>query len=153
MKKFKKVKDIKRMTLELKDSMRKDDLINEKYKQQKYISRNNDTDGWTIEDLSTISPDNRAKNIDINEGEISIKFTDDKIRDLESPSITPTNFNYQIKKPESDKISWFTNHQKTKSQKIKSIGDFDRNTRRPPSLHSHQSNSNYSNSYLVWTNI
>lgn len=127
------------MTLELKDIVRNEELNNEKYKQQKYISRNNDTDGWTIDDLSTISPDNRAKNFDINEGEISIKFTDDKRKEIESPAITPTNFNYEIKKPESDKIGWFSNHQKTKSQKIKSIGDFDKIARKSSNIHENPS--------------
>lgn len=99
--------DFKRVTLQLKDNF-------------KLPSRNfDDTEGGTIEELSTISPHNAQKNI-LNDGDISIKFTDDNRKDMDEKF--PNEVMPEIK----------PSHLKTQSQKIKTIIDLDKRYHKPP---------------------
>ena len=108
MKKVKRNKDVKKLTLQIKESL-------------KNHTRNNDTDNWTIDELSTISPLHAKKNI-INEGEISMRFTDDNI-----------NKESEGKVSEEQEGAVLAFHTKTKSQSIKTIKDLQRRAwKKPP---------------------
>lgn len=67
----------------VRNKLKKKEKKNQKVKillkeHQRSHTRNfDDSEKCTIEELSTISPNNAKKNI-INDGEISIKFTDDQ---------------------------------------------------------------------------
>lgn len=107
MRRIKKLKDLKKFTLQLKDNHGSQ-------------TRNNESE----EQLSTINPNNPGKNV-LEDDEITIKFTEDRREDFNDiPMLRPEN--------SAPKIT--PGHFKTRSQNIKTVKDLERIARKPPKV-------------------